>query len=1143
MGKRTLLLFFVAVLLTVGAPAVRGQSALDGFDPNANGQVRAVVVQPDGKILVGGYFTVIVGAERKYIARLNPDGTLDMDFNPEANGPVLSIARQADGQVLAGGFFGIIGGLPRNFIARLDATTGVADPFFDPNPEAFVSAIAVQTDGQILVGGFFTSFTPNRMGLPVPRNYIARLDSTGPTVGKPDSFDPNPDAFVTSIVATPGRILLGGFFTSFTRNGGQPVIRNHIARLYPNGKVESGFNPNALGGIVSAIAIQADGQVLIGGSFRMLSPPNGPTFARNRVARVDATFGFADPSFDPNADGGVGSIAVQPDGKILMGGGFTTLSPPGGPQITLRRIARLKPDGTPELSFNPNVPNTNDYVYSIAVQQDGKILAGGSFSTIEPDLGLGDTRHNIARLETDGRLDRALNLVLDRFAVFATAVQPDGKILIGGDFHTVFGVRHNNIARLNTDGALDLDFNPNPNNSVSAIAVQADGQILVGGFFSTLEPTNGVDQPVTRNNVARLNPNGTLDLPFNPNADRPVLSIGVQADGQILLGGAFSTLEPTNGMDPPVTRNYIARLNPDGTLDLAHDPPFNPNPNGLVYSIAVQADGQILVGGFFISIGLQRRNHIARLDGTTGEADSFNPYADSKVHSIVVQADGKILIAGDFFILGLFKRYNHIARLEPGGMVDLPFNPNPNHFVSSMAVQADGQILVCGGFTTLEPTNGIDPPVSRNGIARLKPDGTLDFPFNPNALGGGVIAIALQADGKILAGGEFTAIGGQTRSLFARLSNGTPALQNLDVTRSDTALNTITWTRGGSSPELTRATFELSTNGGATYTFLGHGVRVGTTSNFTLTGLILPAAQNFWIRARGYYRSGQFNGSESITESVRNAIIPRTSIGIDDDIKNFSTRFRVQTGNNVGIGGFIVAGTEPKHVLIRAIGPSLAQFGVPNALADPVLELHGPDAFATMTNNNWRDRQEAGILASGIPPTNDLESAIDATLDPGAYTAVVSGNGNTSGVALVEVYDLDQEVDSKLANISTRAVVGTGDDVVIAGFILGDGNGDNHRIVVRGIGPSLTAFGVPNALANPTLELRDSNGTLLLANNDWQDDPAQAAELTAAGLAPTNNLESGIAATLSPGSYTALLAGRNNGTGVGLVEVYDHGAL
>ena len=180
-------------------------------------------------------------------------------------------------------------------------------------------------------------------------------------------------------------------------------------------------------------------------------------------------------------------------------------------------------------------------------------------------------------------------------------------------------------------------------------------------------------------------------------------------------------------------------------------------------------------------------------------------------------------------------------------------------------------------------------------------------------------------------------------------------------------------------------------------------------------------------------------------------------------------------------------------------------------------------------------------MATGIPPTNNLESAIEARLYPGAYTALVRGKNNTSGVGLIEVYDLDPAASSKLADISTRAFVSTGNDIVIAGFVLGGDSADD-RIIVRGIGPSLTSSGVPNALANPTLELRDESGALLVANDDWQDNAAQAAEINAAGLAPANPLESSIAATLPPGPYTALLAGVNNGTGVGLVEVYDLGA-
>ena len=251
---------------------------------------------------------------------------------------------------------------------------------------------------------------------------------------------------------------------------------------------------------------------------------------------------------------------------------------------------------------------------------------------------------------------------------------------------------------------------------------------------------------------------------------------------------------------------------------------------------------------------------------------------------------------------------------------------------------------------------------------------------------------------------------------------------------------------------------------------------------------------------------------------------------------------RVGTGDNVGIGGFIIKESDPplifdlKHILIRAVGASFDQ------LVDPVLELHRPSPYDTVINDNWRDDplQEEAILATGLAPPRDLDSAIDATLGPGSYTVVVRGNNNSSGVGLIEIYDLDGLVPAKLANISTRALVGTGDNIVIAGFILA-GSGANDRIVVRGLGPSLTAFDVPDALANPTLELRDGNGALLIANNDWQDDPDQAAALIAAGLAPADPFESGLAATLPPGPYTALLRGLNNGTGIGLVEVYNLG--
>jgi hypothetical protein len=265
---------------------------------------------------------------------------------------------------------------------------------------------------------------------------------------------------------------------------------------------------------------------------------------------------------------------------------------------------------------------------------------------------------------------------------------------------------------------------------------------------------------------------------------------------------------------------------------------------------------------------------------------------------------------------------------------------------------------------------------------------------------------------------------------------------------------------------------------------------------------------------------------------------------------NISTRMRVEGAENVGIGGFIIPRRSDGHVLnrsvvVRAIGPSLTAFGVPDALADPVLELHGESTgFATIINDNWRSDPEGGTVETrGLAPSFEAESAIARTLTSGNYTAIVRGKNNTSGIALVEIY---MYVEPSIPNLSTRAFVHTADDVVIAGFILG---GDiSHtgpgRIVVRGLGPLLGLYGVQNVLADPRLELRDSNGGLLRVNNNWQEDPAQAAELTAAGLGVMHPLESGMCVVLPRGPYTALLSGVNGGTGVGLIEVYNiDGAL
>jgi uncharacterized delta-60 repeat protein len=1460
-SKTALCLFSVALLVLCPAGRVRAQSALDAFNPGANDNVHTVVVQSDGKILIGGEFVQLqpnggAAITRKRMARLNPDGTVDTAFNPNADGTVRSIAIQADGKIVVGGDFNVIGGQTRNFIARLDPVTGLADSF-NPNAGGSVHTVALQSDGKILAGGSFAAGTGQSGIGGAARQYIARLD---PITGLVDSFNPNANGIVDCIVVQPdGKILVGGLFGGPNSIGGQ--TRNRIARLDPSTGLADSFDPNS-NNLVHTIAVEWDGKVLLGGYFTSIGGQ-----MRNNVARLDPVTGLAD-SFDPNPDSLVRSIVVQADGKILLGGDYSTLSPNGSGAVSRVRLARCNPDGTLDSAFNPSVFGL---VLSIATQTDRKILVGGGYTTVASNGGTGVPRLNIARLETDGRLDQTLDLNTVGTYVQATAIQPDGKVLIGGKFTSVLGVARSNIARLNSDGTLDAGFNPNANGDVMAIAVQEDGKILVGGDFHGTNSIGGQ----TRNYIARLAANGAPDS-FDPNANSTVHCITVQADRQILVGGFFHGTNSIGGQ----TRNYIARLNaPTGAADS-----FDPNATNVIYSITVQPDGKILVGGQFNgtnSIGGATRNYIARLDGT-GAADSFNPNADGAVYSIAVQAVDKVVAGGFFSSIGGQSR-NKLARLSgTTGLAD-SFNPTMNDTVYSIAVQADGKILAGGYFTSVSG-------LTRNHLARLDASTGAPDSFDPNA-DNFVFSIALAADGKVFAGGTFANVGGQPRNLFARLTNNTAALQTLPISQTS-----ILWTRGGASMQFARVTFEYSSDN-VTYTLLGSGTAIG--GDWTFTGLSLPSNVNFYIRARGFYRSGDLNGSESIAESVRNVFLPggfcpdgnldttfsvgpsfgqgaaaivplpdgkilvggffhnyqgnlqangftrlnsngsidsnfnpsglgadaavRTvvvqadgkiliggyftqyngvqrngvarllpngtldtgfipgtppntavlairlqssgyvviggshligrldgatgaldsafnsnggvdrfvesisvqsddkiiiggdfttynavpcpprivrlnangsldtsflSLGTDNDVSatalepgpapnkiliggyfskygsttiyrvarllpngsldpsfnasgatssapnstvaaisilsdgkiviggrnasnpalsvarlfasgaldpafdpapgtgldllataiavqadgkvliggdfvsysgqsadglvrvcsstppasymrllNISTRVQVGTGDAALIGGFIITGSTPMKIIARAMGPTLTAANVPGALQDPTLELYNGSTLVA-GNDDWRQptQNETDVLATGIPPGDDHESAVVQTLNPGAYTVVMRGKNATTGVGLVEVYDLTQSPTSELANISTRGQVLTQNKVLIGGFILGGAG--TTGVVVRAIGPSLAQAGINNPLPDPTLELFNGYGMSLGFNDNWGTDP-NAAQVSAKGLAPTNTLESAIAITLSPGPYTAIVAGASSGTGIGLVEIYN----
>ncbi len=456
--------------------------------------------------------------------------------------------------------------------------------------------------------------------------------------------------------------------------------------------------------------------------------------------------------------------------------------------------------------------------------------------------------------------------------VMAIAVQPDGKVLLGGEF-TRFGclgncgpgaVVRNYLARLNADGTLDTTFDPGANGPIRAMVLQPDGKIVVAGNFSTIG--GGGEGTVARRWMARLNADGSVDVPFNPgvNMNNYVDAMALQPDGKIVVGGGFYA-----GLGGAV-RYYFGRLNADGTADAT----FAPGANGPVYSIALQPDGKIVLGGLFTALGGEfgdtPRQYIGRLNSDGSVDAAFNPGADNRVDTLAIQADGKILAGGIFSGLGggtgTTPRFN-IGRINANGTVDQDFIPGADSRVMALAVQADGRILVGGQFTMLG--GGGTGAVARWRIGRLNFDGSIDPTFNPGAESI-VFALAVQVDGHILAGGTFDGLGAGTgataRNYVGRILNSDPALQSVTVTDGG---NTVTWLRNGTMPEVASADFAYSTNG-LTYAPLGSAGGAGTrlVGGWRVTGANLPVNANLTIRVRAHYPTGQRGASGSMIEWI-----------------------------------------------------------------------------------------------------------------------------------------------------------------------------------------------------------------------------------------------------------------------------------
>lgn len=774
--------------------------------------VKAVAAQPDGKVLIGGAFEA--GAGRVGLARLNPDGSLDVGFNASADGSVFSLTLSADGKVLVGGGFQHVNGQFRPGLARLNPD-GSLDEGFNPVVEGTVFPVVIQPDGKILIAGFFSRVGgQQRVG-------VARLNPDG---SLDPSFDPGPgpDSYVFSMaLRRDGKIVIGGMFQWV----GEWNSR-HMALLNPDGTLDRGFNP-VPDGIVYALQVREDDSVLAGGDFKWVWG-----LPRKGLAHIDA-HGTVVESFyvGGTTTFSVRGIATQPDGRILVGGDFPQVW--GRPQ---KNLARLNPDGTLDASFNDHAPDGP--VRAIALQSNGGTIVGGDFMQIG-----GRTRRHVARLlppvptgRRSGEFDPSARFPYQQYTTIqVVALQPDGRMLISG------GPADRKVVRLHPDGAVDPSFNVYADMAINTIVIQPDGKILIGGGFRYV---NGEPRAA----VARLNPDGSLDPTFNANVSHWVITVAVQSDGKILIGGNIGSV------DGWACRG-LARLDPDGSRDRSFDPHRVP---GSPHVIALQPDGNILVGGSFLSsTETDKRIFRLRPDGSLDDSFRANTGSSSSgyIYSIVVQPDGKILAGG--WLEGPAGSY--FLRLNPDGTTDLkvPFPTSIYDNVFSIALQADGRFLLGGSYRNI----GGQP---RSNISRLHPDGLVDLSFDARVppRGGSVDSVSLQADGRVLAFGMVELFDTDYSPGGGRLFND-PAT---DVLTVDDAGTGITWLRGGAAPEVERVIFEVSV-GGQDYAPLGDGRRVA--GGWRLDGVALPPGQSLSVRARGFYRTGFAGSGGSVVEKVR----------------------------------------------------------------------------------------------------------------------------------------------------------------------------------------------------------------------------------------------------------------------------------
>lgn len=697
-----------------------------------------------------------------------------------------------------------------------------------------------------------------------------------------------------------------------------------------------------------------------------------------------------------------------------------------------------------------------------------------------------------------------------------------------------------------------------------SIAVDSTGSAYVAGYthstdFPMANPAQGTNRGFSDVFITKLNPAGSAlvySTYLGGNSSEGCGGIAVDSTGSAYLTGGtnssnFPTVNPIQSTIRSSPDAFVAKLNPAGSA-LVYSTYLGGNRADGGSSIAVDVTGNAYVTGFTESTDFPLAN--AFQNAFHGPADAFvtklNAAGSALVYctylgGIGVEHGRGIALdsAGDAFVTGDtdsddFPTVNAF-QLTSGGAGDAfvtKFNAagsalvystylGGSHidFSTAIATDSNGDAYVTGttyssNFPTanaLQSSNAGDVDAF---VAKLNASGSAlaysTYLGGNNYENGSGIAVD--------SGGNAYVTGWTDSSNFPAVNAfqstiGRAGLEDVFVTKLNAAGSALVYSTylGGSDRESSR------------------GIAVDSAGNAYVTGSTVSRC--FPTTTGAFDTSWGLAFPDVFISKVRETAQPTTLTPCPSQLLNIATRTRVLNGDGVLIAGFIVAGdNKAKRMLVRGIGPSL---GVPGALANPTLEFY--DSFIEnppfVTNDDWITNR-AEIEATGIPPSNDLESAFVITLQPGPFTVVLRGKDNGVGIGVLEVYDLDAAAPATLANISGRGLVGTGDNVMIGGFIVGGDGPADARVVVRGLGPSLSAFGVTGALPDPIIDVKNANGATLISNDDWQQ--GQPTEINSRGLAPSDTRESALIVALLHGNYTAILRGKNNTTGVGLVEVY-----